>query len=148
MIKLKDILKEIGEGTAKPYKYTRSTKYDNVFYKFRTDSNIDYVVTMDLFEEEMNVRFIAMDPSKKQATYQDETNKGEQFRVMATIVLAVKEELKKQPQVTVVTFDPAKSFQDDDRRAKFYKAYVQKQLPGSKLTTSFTGEYKIELPNK
>ncbi len=67
---------------------------------------------------------------------------------MATVVLAVKEELKKQPQITIVTFDPAKSFEDDDRRAKFYKAYVEKQIPGSKLTTSFTGEYKIELPKK
>ena len=149
MIKLKDILKEVGEGTAKPYKYTRSMKHNSIEYKFRTDSNIDYTITIDPYTTEMDVRFIAMDPSKgEEATYQDETNKGEQFRIMATVVLAVKEELQKQPQITAITFDPAKSFKDDDRRAKFYKAYIEKQIPGSKLSVDFAGEYKIQLPKK
>ena len=148
MIKLKDILKEVGEGTAKPYKYTRSIRNDTIEYRFHTDSNIDYIINMDLYTAELNVRFIAMDPSKEATTYQDQTNKGEQFRVMATVVLAIREELQKQPQVTTITFDPAKSFKNDDRRAKFYKAYIEKQIPGSKLSIDFDGEYKVELPKK
>ena len=48
MIKLKNILKEVGEGTATPYKWKKaSTKEDTVFFTFTTDQATSYKVALE-----------------------------------------------------------------------------------------------------
>ena len=48
MIKLKDILKEVGEATSAPYKWKKaSTKRRTVFFTFTTDQDTSYKVSLE-----------------------------------------------------------------------------------------------------
>jgi len=57
----------------------------------------------------------------------DEANKGEFFRVMATIVKIVKNHFQKHGG-RVLTFTPY-----DDRRGRVFSHFIMKQMPGSKV---------------
>ena len=155
MIKLKDILAEVGEATAKPYKYKVDFEetdpgYEEIQYEFKTDSGLDYSIniaqTKPLRNKE-DVRLIVAYKTKS-GTYNTDTNKGEQFRIMATVVAAVKEYLAKAPNATEISFTPSKADEGDLRRANLYKAYITKQIPGSTLRIFGDGRYVVELPKK
>ena len=154
MIKLKDILKEVGEGTATPYKF----KFKNSAfqgkernYTFTTDSNLEYEVSLSIvYQDDAKTNlYVAF----KTATgyYSDVTNKGEQFKIMATVIAIMKadvEFLAKEgnPPVKVIEFSPEKSDETDNRRAKFYKAYIQKQLPNAQVDSyNNYADYRITL---
>ena len=149
MIKLKDILKEVGEGTAKPYEYSVEFEDDQeVTYNFKTDSGLKY--DLHLFQaprSRTNHRLVVAFKTQT-GNYEDLTNKGEQFRIMATVVDAIKKYLVKAPKVSDISFTPAKEAGNDNRRANLYKAYITKQLPGSKVNILSDGMYIVELPKK
>ena len=163
MIKLRDILKEIGEGSSKPYKYKFDSQDGNdIMYTFTTEeSKTDYEVDLFMYTQETyaqqygvanadKIKFPAMDISFRQAggDYDEETNTNEQYRIMATVVAISKEMLSKQPKITTLLYAPTKADKDDMRRANLYKAYIQKQLPGSTVSSiNKNGKYIIELPN-
>lgn len=152
MIKLKSILKEVGEGTAKPYDY--KIEYDDpgeeIHYEFTTDSKLKYNINIAQFipnVRKKEVRLaVAFKPEGK--TYDTITNKGEQFKIMATVVAAVKEYLAKVPNAIEISFTPSKADEGDMRRANLYKAYITKQLPGSNVRIFSDGRYIVELPKK
>ena len=48
MIKLRDILNEVGEATTTPYKWKKVfTKEDTVFFAFKTDQGTSYKVALE-----------------------------------------------------------------------------------------------------
>ena len=148
MIKLTDILKEVGEASSKPYDYKIEHEDTNeIFYTFKTDSGLDYVINIEQLhpvrsskDVKLSIAFRTVDGS-----YEEVTNRGEQFRIMATVVAAVKEYLAKVPNVTEIIFYPSKADQGDIRRANLYKAYIQKQIPGSAVKSYATGYHSIKL---
>ena len=151
MIKLQDILKEIGESNVKPYKYTvASSNEDETRYNFKTDSNIKYEIEITNQVIVKGRVIVAYKPIK--GSYEDETNKGEHFRIMSTVVTAVKEYLTENPDTKEITFttppSPEKDSDVDTRRLNFYIAYINKQLPGGKVRTDALGRIIVELPKK
>ena len=147
MIKLTNILLEIGEGTAKPYKYKLTrTESDPDFgdyfrlYEFVTDLGTHYEVMFEIEEdfskdepwEFMNIEFGVNEKDGGGVSYKVETNKGELFRVMATIVEITKEILKERKNIKTLTFSGAKKDEDDNRRNKLYMAYIKKHIPNIK----------------
>ncbi len=148
MIKLKDILKEIGEASLKPYKYKMAYEDpgEEIHYEFITDSKLKYEISIahkDISRSKTRL-MIAFKPTD--GSYDTITNTGEHFKIMATVVAAVKEYLSKVPKAVEISFTPSKETEDDDRRANLYKAYIAKQLPGSKIDIFSDGRYVVELP--
>jgi hypothetical protein len=156
MIKLRDILKEVGEGTATPYKfkYTPRLFQDERkhirTYKFTTESNLEYIVILAVNTASED-RYISLSVMFKteEGDFQDITNKGEQFKIMATVIAIIKDCITKiaeegKPEVKVIEFVPEKSDDNDTRRANLYKAYIQKQLPNAQVDYRY-GEYRITL---
>ena len=156
MIKLKNILSEIGEGTATPYKFKFIplkkvfSNRDRHSYRFTTDSKLEYEV--DLFKtiasENRFTKLIVMF-NVVGGSYSDVTNKGEQFKIMATVIAIIKADMdlivsEGNPEVKVIEFTPEKSDETDDRRANFYKAYIRKQLPNALVDYSH-GEYRVRI---
>ena len=171
MIKLKNILLEIGEGSAKPYKWKaahkphkvsgiKTSKYD---YEWKTDSGLKYSLTiepqwMEEVPDHMGNWIASFGPyemgsslhspitgkqirgPQKKPDYETQTNRGELFSIMATIVDAFKDFMKKEKNsefgLDTVYYEPAKT-EDDERsskqRDKLYKAYIQKHLPGTSV---------------
>ena len=151
MIRLKDILFEVGEGSAKAYSYKIDDDFptrDGAEYRdirFKTEDGDDYVVNLKAFwgpaierdkakpEPYFQVDFTTED---EYGFYDDAdrvVNKGRLFKVMATVIKATKEFLNdidyKEKDIKKMIVYPSKSDQDDDRRANLYMAYIKKHLP-------------------
>jgi hypothetical protein len=160
MIKLKNILLEIGEGTAKPYKYKLTrTESDPDFgdyfrlYEFVTDLGTHYEVMFEIEEdyskdepwEFMNIEFGVDEKDGGGVSYKVETNKGEVFRVMATIVDITKSILKERKNIKQLTFSGSKKNEDDNRRNNLYMAYIKKHVPNIKNVEVDGSEIKVDI---
>ena len=149
MITLMSLLKEVGEASATPHesKLDLSTKYEaeEARYTFKTDSGLEYEVK--LLEINKATRLLVAF-KLDDGSYEDETNQGEQYKIMATVVNIVKQHLAKVPKIKEITFSPSKANEKDQRRSQFYKAYITKQLPGSKVNVMSDGRFIVELPKK
>jgi len=184
MIKLKDILFEVGEGSAKPYSISKSHKSALIYglkgihfdYRWKTKSGYEYSLDIQpiapdlvdpydgIQDDDKGNYVVAFGPMKmgnqfynidgqpigtpqKDMDTQTQTNRGELFSIMATIVDIFKDFMKKEKDsefgLDMVYYEPAKT-KDDERtskqRDKLYKAYIQKHLPGTsvKSGTDFT----------
>jgi len=160
MIKLKNILLEIGEGTAKPYKYKLTrTESDPDFgdyfrlYEFVTDLGTHYEVMFEIEEdyskdepwEFMNIEFGVDEKDGGGVSYKVETNRGEVFRVMATIVDITKKILKERKNIKTLTFSGAKKDEGDNRRNNLYMAYIKKHIPNVKNVEVDGSEIKVDI---
>ena len=160
MIKLKNILLEIGEGTAKPYKYKLTrTESDPDFgdyfklYEFVTDLGTHYEVMFEIEEdyskdepwEFMNIEFGVDEKDGGGVDYKVETNKGELFRVMATIVDITKKILKERKNIKTLTFTGSKDDDDDNRRNNLYMAYIRKHIPNVKNVEIDGSEIRVDI---
>jgi hypothetical protein len=161
MIKLKNILLEIGEGTAKPYKYKLTrTESDPDFgdyfrlYEFVTDLDTHYEVMFEIEEdyskdepwEFMNIEYGVDEKDGGGIDYKVETNKGELFRVMATIVDITKSILKERKNIKQLVFTGAKNRgEDDQRRNKLYMAYIRKHVPNIKNIEDDGSEIRVDI---
>lgn len=149
-IKVKTGINEIGEASLNPYKYkiTYEDPGEEIQYKFTTDSKLEYQISIahKSITRTKTRLIVAFKPVT--GSYDTITNKGEHFRIMATVVAAVKEYLATVPTATEISFTPSKADERDMRRANFYKAYITKQLPGSKVDTFSDGRFIITLPKK
>jgi hypothetical protein len=149
---VKVVLKEIGDASSKPYEYKIEFEEPDqeIQYEFTTDSKLKYEISIAQVKplrDSQNIRLVVAFKTT-QGTYETSTNKSEQFKIMATVIDAVKEYLAKVPNATEISFTPSKSTETDTRRASLYKAYIAKQLPGSKINTFSDGRYVVELPKK
>tara|TARA_R100001480_G_scaffold150374_1_gene150889 strand:+ start:901 stop:1434 length:534 start_codon:yes stop_codon:yes gene_type:complete len=150
---LKEIISEVGEGSANPYSYNVN---DNVFrgssknvagrdITFTTEDGDDYIVSFAAYygnhsnAEERGPYFKVDFTTVDEYGYEDRAdrvvNKGRLFRIMSTVVKATKEFLNdidyKEKNIGKMLIFPAKSDFGDDRRANLYTAYIKKQLPVS-----------------
>ena len=154
-------LNEIGEANAKPYKWKEESDYDgSVEVSFTTDNNIHYYVGLEYDEYKgkdiLDVEFAAgeIDSDMEDDEYYDETenlsssaviNKGELFRVMATIVDIVKHYVEEM-EVRGVTYSASKKKGEKgnkSQRGSLYKAFLQKQVPGVKIKEK--GDYIVAI---
>lgn len=167
MVKLLDLLKEIGEGSKEPYKYKKvsSKDLDYSVFVFTTEENVDYEMiinkhdhqikkTID-YEVEFGIGKSISDKLRTKIDYKStskDTKTGNIYRIMATLVDIIKKEMvldKQEHNHTLksIHFSPTKEDESDDRRLKLYTAYIQKQMPGSEITTLPNGTVTVELPD-
>ena len=155
MIKLIDILNEIGDSSAQKYDWRFKGKYNNsdvinIDYEFKTDSDTQYFVKLTVQESpstplafEMMVAFGVGKSIIKKAfgdkkPFAQVVNKGELYRVMATVIDIVKDGIEKMTQddypVKIILFKPeqeketATGFKITDQRAKLYMAYIKQNM--------------------
>ncbi len=158
MIRLKDILYEIGDASAKPFAFKKTSgdsaeEYkgndsNDIVYEFTTDKQTKYIVSIDLDVMrtpgtiQSNVDFGVQTAGSGYSL--DDTNLGEQYRVMSTIkdiVFDFIEEWQDHWYIHNLEVAPIKSTDGDDddnedsmdgvdsRRGKLYLAYIKKNLP-------------------
>tara|TARA_R100001480_G_scaffold29252_10_gene39760 strand:+ start:944 stop:1459 length:516 start_codon:yes stop_codon:yes gene_type:complete len=155
------LILEIGDGGSKPYKY-KLTRSDSgpyfkdyyMIYEFVTDLGTRYEVMFEIDEDFskdgewqiMKIEFGVVDV--KGLDYSVETNKGELFRVMATIVDITKKILKKRKNIKTLTFTGAKTkkgSKDDQRRNNLYMAYIRRNIPNVKNIQDDGTEISVDI---
>ena len=130
-----DSLNEVGDATQKPYSWTRKVSKDpddglieGVDYRFTTDLDTNYIAFFQMVGP-MEYEFGFNIPGGNQA---QTSNKGELFRVMATMVAIMKNFMDLMGNDwSEISFSGSKdpSRFDDNRRDKLYMAYIKKHLP-------------------
>ena len=128
-----DSLNEVGDATQKPYSWTRRISKDDdiiegVDYRFTTDLDTSYVAFFQMVDD-ASYEFGFNIPGGNQA---QTSNKGELFRVMATMVAIMKDFMGLMGNDwSEISFSGSKdpSRFDDNRRDKLYMAYIKKHLP-------------------
>ena len=127
-----ELINEIGDAGAKPYKWRRMDRRYDTYYIFTTDSGLEYQVMTELgsggtLTVEYGVEVITKQGNKS-IDYELVTNKGELFRIMATVVDVVQEFMKNHPEVKYIEFEGSKNKAGDQRRNKLYMQYIKKHL--------------------
>jgi hypothetical protein len=123
MIKLKPLLKEIGEGTT-PYKWSGpQDRIGSVEYYFTTEDNdyykVKFVGTMD---NDWGLAFYANNDSGVI------TNKGRQFKIISTVMDIIKSFVEEYP-VDLIRFTGSdKEDSTTNQRDLLYRAYVDKNI--------------------
>lgn len=132
MINFTNILMEIGEGNSSAYKY--NIKLDNgkiVKYTFTTSSNLLYLVELKKIQNAVAVDF-QIDAEVSDNMYH-ETNKGDMYKIMSTIIKIVTDYLKNNPDIEYIRYEPkqkeTKTSTDSNQRDKLYRAYLKKYIP-------------------
>ena len=174
MIKLKDILLEIGDGSSKAFPWQYHEEHPDA------DSQ-DFVYTFETQQGTYIAMFTLSGDSEWDLAFGKggggtDTNFGAvtgvgAFRVMATIIEIIKDFLQYTYKAHVedkelytlgstvpnkisfnTTKEPGRSEKEDSRRSNLYKAYIQKQVPGARVEKQLSGAhgdaYTITLPQK
>ena len=164
MIKLFDILSEIGDAALsvsynKTGESLNSTKDEKTInYEFEIGDNA-YIVSlytglMDKYdvpqsrsngEYYLGVVFGNKIGNKEFTTLN--TNRGEQYRVMATITRILKDYVAQHPEVVEIVYEPVKSGPADQGRERLYKAYVEKNLSGWNYSKDSHNHVYLRKPN-
>ena len=142
MIRLTDLLKEIGEGTSKPYKWEQLSSDEwETRVSFTTDIGTDYQVNLEYFESSFQfakglhgiaLEFLAKPEDEYEFSNTIVTNKGELYRVMATISNILQHYLKDNK---VITYSPEKKPGENfgKQRDALYKAFIAKKFPNAEF---------------
>jgi len=146
MIRLKKLLKEIGEASGAKYKWKQEISGDlnkigaKQGYSFVTDSGLNYRVTL-----KNDLKFIKVDFEADESY--NVTNRGEMFSVMATIVDIIKSALEglntgsdsDDSDVLGIKYSPYQKGGDmGEKRNNLYIAYIKKAIPNIEI-------YKLQL---
>jgi hypothetical protein len=149
MIKLIDILNEVGEGTAKPYEYKWLSQgsYDNQVARFITDKGTEYEVIIADFSEYPDPRdqeqdlpaiaidFLAKRPGEPGWSTKTVTNEGDLYRIMTTIMIIVKDVMKRFDfDVQAIVYEPSKKtgeFGSNNKRDTLYRRFITRTFPGA-----------------
>jgi hypothetical protein len=140
MIKLKKILNEIGDSSAKPFNFLLTISGKNEYqYMFLTkEKKIPYYIIFKYISKSdaWDISFSTIGSKNGDEVI----NSGEMYSVMATIVKIIKDFIsKKNPEK--LQYSPAKNFDTDLRRAKLYDVYLKKNLNGWDVSKS--GDYVV-----
>ena len=167
MIKLKNILLEIGDGSAKPFEWRYSrygdspSKAKNFTYYFNADDE-DQTAYEVLIEFEGNntwdISLTAENYEPGVATnwsYSKLTGNGA-LRVMATVTEIMQDWLRNTYNKEItdkgltgdvhpekITFSTLKDRMKWDQRVNLFKAFIKKQLPGSNVQYSQSGNHQF-----
>lgn len=167
-MKLIELIQEIGEANpnmAYPYELDIVDEYELGYkgealgavaryeYTFTTEGKDEYAVKMgrDAYDEnkwddedpsthevQYDISFAILDENGDK-DFEIEPNKGELYRVMATVVKIIKERIKEDETENdlipkSIYFEATKTKgKNDKRREKLYAAYAKAQLPNSKI---------------
>ena len=167
MIKLRDILKEIGE-TTEPYPFTvsysgirgQSAICEYTFENKNQDTievsifvRLKQIVHIDGTQHEgpqLEVTFALKDAvddeDDEDKKYKDMTGSGDALKVISTVVACIKDTAEKVldslDEVLTITF-----IGDDSKRFNVYLKYAQKQLPAGWVIKTDEGDGRITLFN-
>ena len=140
MIKLADILLEVGDASIAPANYTVAVDTPTELKMEFTVGDIKYFLRINSYSQ-------AIDKTNRIETdfgvagtethqWSKNTNKGDQYKVMATVVKILKDFVEDHPKVDTIIYTPAKTKGPEDRgREILYKAYVNKQIPDWSYST-------------
>ena len=141
---------EVGEANLKPYDWEETDRYDRTLeVRFTTDSETDYIVELTAFSwrniPAIDIEFSARLKNDGGFSSKRMTNKGELFKVMATITDIVKH-YTDEAGVKVLIYSPHKKSSDEatNQRGKLYRTFIQKQFPGVKFKV-IAGETDIAI---
>ena len=136
---------EVGEANLKPYKWQELDMNGYVvFTRFVTDSETQYDINLETtpyYPEDstssikaLNVEFIAKPKGAEGSSAKIVVNKGELYRVMATITDIIKKYVKKL-KAKAILYSPSKKQGEDfgTQRDQLYKAFIKKAIPGVKF---------------
>jgi hypothetical protein len=146
---LKEVMSEIGDtSNIETYNTSLETKYHDYdeqqfVVRFTTENDTKYAVyifkqTLDEGETWSMLIEFGVEGENNSYNYSAVTNKGEMYKVMATIVKIAKEMIaksKKEGQyIREIVIEPSKNFEDDTRRTNLYRAFIEKNMPqGSEI---------------
>jgi hypothetical protein len=144
------LVNEIGEASTKSYnwkeKYNRNVIHDRnvIGVEFITDKGTEYEVALSISDyspknlstqlKALSVGFSTELESERGYIYRSSDaimNKGELYRVMATITNIIKYYVKKY-NIKIITYSPSKKGNEafGTQRDKLYKAFIKKAIPG------------------
>lgn len=155
----KETLNEVGEANLKPYKW-EEVDVDGyyVYTRFVTDSETQYDVDIKSTvyfpagqmesQPALEIEFSAKPKGAEGSSAKIVVNKGEMYRVMATIVDIIKKYLKKSKAQAII-YSPSKKSSEENfgtQRDNLYRAFISKAIPG--VTFKQSGDYITAiLPN-
>ena len=153
MIKLINLLKEVGEATSQIYPWKiSSTEGETIYYTFQTNSDLDYKVSISYFEYDDYGTYIpAIDvafavKTDKEFSTSALTNKGELYSIMATVVDIIKNYISKNSNIKIIIYTPEKKDKNfGKQRNKLYSAFVKNQIPGATIE-EFYDDVIIRIP--
>lgn len=137
-----ELINEIGDAGAKPYKWKWMDGRFTSYAQFKTDSGLTYKVNTEIDDRRdfnhglvLEIEYGIENKTSKSYTvdYEVVTNRGELFRVMATVVDIVKAFMKKYPEVEYIEFEGSKNRDGDQRRNKLYMAYIKKHIKSKSI---------------
>ena len=137
---------EVGEANVKPYLLEKRSFGE---YRFETEDGDKYVIHfLNGFWNNQIMAYVSFFTSKKlnnpeKTDYIRVINKGKIFRILPTVINAIKlfiKDYKKDVKNGFITdplqyigIVPAKNDINDDRRLNIYQAYIKKLLPGIEI---------------
>ena len=143
-------LKEIGDASAKPYRWDWTIEDGDKAYVFYTDSGERYVVVVDVLEAEddpftarglnrLDVKF-GTTSAIGQTDFDKVPSKGELYKVMATVVDIVKQELDTKGYIKAIEFSPSKRKDKgkdklSNARVELYKRFLKNFYPNVEYQT-------------
>jgi hypothetical protein len=142
-------LNEIGEANLKPYKweevdvegyfvYTRFTTDNETQYDVDIKSTVYYPPGQMDSVPALEIEFAAKPKGAEGSSAKIIVNKGEMYRVMATIVNIIKKYLKKS-RAQAIIYSPSKKSDEENfgtQRDNLYRAFISKAFPGTTFKQS------------
>jgi len=141
----KEEVTEVGEANLKPYKWKEVDREGYFVYtRFVTDSETQYDVDLesmpyfpedsDSYIQALGVEFSAKLKDAEGSSAKIVVNKGEMYRVMATLVDIIKKYIKKL-KAKAILYSPSKKQGEEfgTQRDQLYKAFISKAIPGVKF---------------
>ena len=133
---------EIGDTSAKKYKYKIKGKIDDmsefnkrIDAKFKTESKLKYTLTVINTNSFLDVDFTA------DGEY-DETNRGEMFKVMATVVDVIENIVNSNEGIRGVRYEPKYKGNDPndfgEGRDRLYRRFIEKSIKRLGKSIKFT----------
>jgi len=123
-------INEIGEGT-KSYNYTiEPSPFGGYSGFFITERNEEYEIYMThTYTQDGEKTNISFDLKGYDHEADKETNTHDQYRIMTTIILVVKDVLKREPGINIIEFEAKeKKIGSTNQRLMLYLAYAKKHL--------------------
>ncbi len=143
-MKLIDLLKEVGEATAKPYDWRQTSDEEEYKeYTFQTDSGLYYQLDIDIKEQDQERDTAAVgfgvvksnDDDQYFKDYDETPSRGELYKVMSTVVSILKDFIKKNKEVKYLHFTTNKVGSGETKRLGLYKQYIKKHIPNADIET-------------
>lgn len=134
MIQLKDLLKEIGEGvTPYNFKQIKNTQF-LIAYTFTTETNDQYIIKFESGRARPDDYKLSFYPGTPIDDENDKIdmimNKGEVYKILSTVVSAVKSFISKNKNASGISWVGVNSEKAGagDQRDRLYNAYLQKNI--------------------